>query len=252
MTPGERGRLIGRPTPGGKAGSRSAGQRALDRGDDRQRLRHAAGPDIRRRPCRRRRARRRRRRPRAGVATLRWVAGCSHMRKFIAGATSARLSVASSKVVARSSASPCAMRARRSAVAGATTTRSASRDNSIWPIAASSVGSNKVVADGLAAQRRGRQRRDEPLGRLGHDDAHRRAALAKAADQLERLIGATRRPMMSRMRAPDRDFAVMIAYAVKAAGADPSLELARARSRNIGSETTCPQRPDRGRREKSG
>jgi hypothetical protein len=43
----------------------------------------------------------------------------------------------------------------------------------------------------------------------------------------------------------------MIAYAVKAAGVDPSLELARAESLNIGSETTYLQRAERGRREKS-
>ena len=53
---------------------------------------------------------------------------------FIAGAISTGLSEASSSVAARSSASPAAMRAIRSAVAGATTTRSASRDSRMWPI----------------------------------------------------------------------------------------------------------------------
>ena len=77
------------------------------------------------------------------VATLRCVAGCSHIRRFIAGATSVRLSVASSSVVARSSARPLAMRASRLAVAGATTTRSAARDSSIWPISASSVSEKR-------------------------------------------------------------------------------------------------------------
>ena len=41
------------------------------------------------------------------VARLRWVAGCCHIRTFIAGAISTRLSVASSSVVARSLARPC-------------------------------------------------------------------------------------------------------------------------------------------------
>ena len=53
----------------------------------------------------------------------------SHMRTFIAGANRTRLSVASKSVVARSSASPCAARARRFAVAGATTMRSAWRES---------------------------------------------------------------------------------------------------------------------------
>ena len=72
-----------------------------------------------------------------------WVAGCSHMALFIAGATSTGLSVASSAVEARSSASPAAILARRSAVAGATTTRSALRDSRIWPISDSSVRENR-------------------------------------------------------------------------------------------------------------
>ena len=71
---------------------------------------------------------------------LRWVAGVlSHIRTFIAGAISTGLSVASSAVEARSLARPFAILAIRSAVAGATTTRSAARDSSIWPISASSV-----------------------------------------------------------------------------------------------------------------
>ena len=61
-------------------------------------------------------------------ATLRRVASCCHIRTFIAGAASTFLSVASSRVVARSSAIPAAIFASRSAVAGQTTTRSASRD----------------------------------------------------------------------------------------------------------------------------
>ena len=73
------------------------------------------------------------------------VAACCHIRTFIAGATSTRLSVASSSVVARSSASPAAMRARMLAVAGATTTRSALRDSWMCPISLSSVSENRSV-----------------------------------------------------------------------------------------------------------
>jgi hypothetical protein len=49
------------------------------------------------------------------------------MRTFIAGAANTGLSVARSKVVARSSAIPAAIFASRSAVAGHTRTRSAER-----------------------------------------------------------------------------------------------------------------------------
>ncbi len=76
------------------------------------------------------------------VARFRWVAGCSHMRTFMAGAISTALSVASRVVEARSSAWPLAALAIRSAVAGATTTRSAERDSSMWPISCSSVREN--------------------------------------------------------------------------------------------------------------
>ena len=42
---------------------------------------------------------------------------------------------------------------------------------------------------GLARERAGRQRSDEFLRRLGHDDAHRGAALLQSPDQIERLVG---------------------------------------------------------------
>ena len=86
------------------------------------------------------------------VATLRWVAGCSHMRTFMAGATSTRLSVAISSVEARSSAEPPAILARMLAVAGATTTRSAARDSSMCPIPASSVSENSASCTGAPAR----------------------------------------------------------------------------------------------------
>ncbi len=78
------------------------------------------------------------------IPRLRCVAGWSHMRTFIAGAIITGVSVAINTVDARSPASPCAILAIRSAVAGATTTRSADRDNWIWPISASAVRSNSA------------------------------------------------------------------------------------------------------------
>ena len=82
--------------------------------------------------------------PRAvSSAMLAVVAACCHMRTFIAGATSTGLSVASSNVDARSSASPAAIFASMSAEAGATTTRSALRDSWMWPISLSSVSEKR-------------------------------------------------------------------------------------------------------------
>jgi hypothetical protein len=63
-------------------------------------------------------------------ATLRCVAGCDHISRFIAGATSsAQRSIgrATQASASRSSARPCSSRARKSALAGATTIASASR-----------------------------------------------------------------------------------------------------------------------------
>ncbi len=70
------------------------------------------------------------------------------MRTFMAGASSTFLSVARSVVEARSSAKPLAALAIRPAVAGATTTRSAQRDSSIWPMAVSSSGMNRACRTG--------------------------------------------------------------------------------------------------------
>ena len=63
------------------------------------------------------------------VATLARVAACSHISVCIAGAKTTGQRAVSSVLVRRSSASPCAAFASRSAVAGATITRSA-----CWPI----------------------------------------------------------------------------------------------------------------------
>jgi hypothetical protein len=59
------------------------------------------------------------------VATLSWVAGCSHISVCIAGTKTTGQDAVSRVAVSRSSARPVAARASRSAVAGATTTRSA-------------------------------------------------------------------------------------------------------------------------------
>ncbi len=123
------------------------------------------------------------------VARFRCVAGCCHIRTFIAGAIRTRVSVASSSVEARSSARPCAIRAIRSAVAGATTTRSATRDRAICPISASCVRVEELAMHLLARQCRNRKRRHEFRRGPGHDRRHRGPALAQAADQLQRLVG---------------------------------------------------------------
>ena len=144
-------RLMRRPggddnAPAGQRLRDSLRQQALDRRDDLERLGHAAD---------------------AGLARFRHLAGigtdhrdavgrrasqdCAAWRRaptsrgFIAGAISTRLSVASSTVVARSSARPCAILAMRSAVAGATTTRSVSRARRMWPTSNSLARSNNSV-----------------------------------------------------------------------------------------------------------
>ena len=123
------------------------------------------------------------------VARLRRVAGCSHMRTFMAGAASTRLSAASSTAVARSSASPCAILARRSAVAGATTIKSASRDRRICPISASSLRSNRSVKAFSSVSTESESGVTNSAPPLGEDRAHGGAPLLQAAHQLEALIG---------------------------------------------------------------
>ncbi len=79
----------------------------------------------------------------ASLARLSWVAPWCHIRTFIAGAISTGLSVASKAVVARSSAMPLAILAMMSALAGATTSRSAARLSWICPISLSSVSEKR-------------------------------------------------------------------------------------------------------------
>src|SRR3954452_6836655 len=81
------------------------------------------------------------------VATLSCVAGCSHISVCMAGTKTTGQEAVSSVAVSRSSARPMAARASRSAVAGATTTRSA-----FWPIrtwATSGTSDHTSVVTGL-------------------------------------------------------------------------------------------------------
>ncbi len=79
------------------------------------------------------------------VATFAATAGCSHMKWFIAGARTSGALVASAESETISSAMPCANFASISAVAGATTKRSARRPTAICPSSASLHGSYGVV-----------------------------------------------------------------------------------------------------------
>ena len=82
------------------------------------------------------------------VATLALVAGCCHMRQFIAGATASGASVARQSVDSRSDAWPAASRASASAVAGAISTNSAQRASSRWLIAISASRSQRSLRTG--------------------------------------------------------------------------------------------------------
>ncbi len=77
--------------------------------------------------------------------TLRWVAGLSHISTFIAGATISAQRRASTSVDSRSSARPCATLARKSALAGATTIRSRSRESSMCAMLSATRGSQRSV-----------------------------------------------------------------------------------------------------------
>ena len=130
----------------------------------------------------------------ASVAALRRVAGCSHIRTFIAGAISTGLSVASRTVAARSSARPATALAIRSAVAGATTIRSAERDSSIWPIFVSSVrekSSDRASSSAKAESESGVTNWAPAVVRMG---PRPRLRLAQKAGELQRLIGGDPAP----------------------------------------------------------
>ncbi len=98
--------------------------------------------------------------------------GSRHMAWFMAGATATAASVASTRVVSRSSAMPWAKRAIRSAVAGAISTRSAHLASSIWPIGGFGRRVQQVQVDRVPGQGLHGQRGDELCTATGHDHAH--------------------------------------------------------------------------------
>ena len=128
---------------------------------------------------------------RRSVATFSWVAGCSHISVCMAGAKTTGQRAVSSVLVSRSSARPWAALASMSAVAGATTTRSApcpmrtcgtswtSSQTSVetgWPESADQVAApTKFSADAV-----------------GHDP-YVMAGLGQPAQQLARLVGGDAR-----------------------------------------------------------
>jgi hypothetical protein len=84
-------------------------------------------------------------------ATLRCVAGWAHISRFIAGASSSgqrSIGRARHSRLSSSSARPCASLAMKSALAGATTTASASRDRLMCAMLLGSRASHWLVATG--------------------------------------------------------------------------------------------------------
>ena len=123
------------------------------------------------------------------VCDVALVAGFSHISTFIAGATSSGQRRARHSVDSRSSARPCASLAMKSAIAGATTIRSRSRDSSMCPIASGTRGVPQVGPDRLAGQRLQGRGADEAGRGLGHGDAHVDAGLDQQARELGGLVG---------------------------------------------------------------
>ena len=111
------------------------------------------------------------------------------MRGFMAGATSTGLSVAISTQVARSSAWPPAILASRSAVAGATTIRSASRDRRMWPISRSSSRSNSSAKTRSLVSAPTDSGVTNSCAALVMTARTAIPALAQAADQLQAFVG---------------------------------------------------------------
>ena len=158
--PGGHEHAPARERPGSGASS------ASDGGHDLEGLAHPAGAALRLRHGAVVRARRRRTpsacRTRRGCAASPGAATCARSSPARRRTGSV---VASSTVEARSSAWPPAIFAMRFAVAGATTTRSASRASRIWPISASSVAVEQVRVDALARRSPAAERRDEAAAR---------------------------------------------------------------------------------------
>ena len=121
------------------------------------------------------------------VATLAWVAGCSHISVCIAGANTTGQRAVSRVLVSRSSARPWAALASRSAVAG--------RDHDqVGRLADPDVRhlvdvGPDVGGDRLAGQRRPGGGADELQRGGGRDDGHVVAGLGEPAQQLAGLVG---------------------------------------------------------------
>ena len=161
----------------------------LDRGDDLQRLGHAAGARL---AALRHLARVRADGDDAVGDELPEIALRRRMRPhrgFMAGASRIALSVASSTAVARSSAWPFAI--FRHQVGGR------GRDDDEIAVACEADMADvelgcrieQIGVGAFARERADRHGRDELLCGAGHHDAHRKAALAQPADQVERLVG---------------------------------------------------------------
>ena len=111
------------------------------------------------------------------------------MRVFMAGAASTGLSAASSVDVARSSAMPCAILAMMSAVAGATTTMSASCPSRMWAMSLSSVSASVSLKTVWPANVSTESGGDERGAGPRQDAAHLGAVLPEPPDEVEALVG---------------------------------------------------------------
>ena len=107
-----------------------------------------------------------------------WVAGCSHIAVFIAGATTSGPRWASAVSVRRSSARPCARRARVLAVSGATTSSVCLLEVRV-----------RIGRRLLPRERPERLGGDEPLGAARHDRGHVVPRPHELAHELAGLVG---------------------------------------------------------------
>ena len=175
-------------TAGEQRGKRQ--QDALRCGDDIERLGHAAGAGLaglghlagRAGPTKRMPSRR-------SVSTLRRVAGWAHMAGFMAGRQQHRRAGGEQDGRGEIVARPVAIFAIRSAVAGATTISAASRARRMWPTSCSSSRSKRSVKTVPPVSAPTESGVTNSCAASGHDRAHGVAALAQAADQVERLVG---------------------------------------------------------------
>ena len=112
---------------------------------------------------------------------------CAHMRSFMAGTISTGDVVASRHADSRSSACPPAARARKSAVAGATTTRSAARGQR--DVVERVPGRDERRVHGPPGQRLERDLADELTRRAREHDVDLGAGLREQPREPRRLVG---------------------------------------------------------------